>query len=67
MRNDVLAEQQILKVVEPRFGSAELARSWYDTVPLPGFGLSTAAQLVEDGRSNEVLDYVRAIDAGVHA
>jgi hypothetical protein len=56
-----------MKLVEPRFGSAELAREWYIGRPLPGFSGKTAAQLVQDGRGEEVVKFVQAVNAGVHA
>ncbi len=58
---------EVLNKVEPRFGSALLAYAWYRSEPLAGFSGQTAMQLVKDGRANDVLDYVDAIDAGVHA
>jgi hypothetical protein len=58
---------EIINKVEPRFGSALMAYAWYRSEPLPGFSGLTAMQLVRDGRANEVLDYVDAVDAGVHA
>jgi hypothetical protein len=35
--------------------------------PLSGFSDQTAMQLVRSGRVDDVLDYVDAVDAGVHA
>lgn len=58
---------EVLNKVEPRFGSELLAYAWYRSEPLPGFAGQTAMQLVKDGRANDVLDYIDAIDAGVHA
>jgi hypothetical protein len=58
---------EILNKVEPRFGSALLAYAWYRSEPLAGFSGQTAMQLVRDGRAGEVLDYIDAVDAGVHA
>lgn len=58
---------EILNKVEPRFGSALLAYAWYRSEPLPGFSGQTAMQLVRDGRAEDVLDYIDAVDAGVHA
>ena len=57
----------VLKVIEPRFGSAQLACAWYQSEPLPGFGGRTAIQLVEEDRAREVLEYLDAVDAGVYA
>ena len=58
---------EILNKVEPRFGSALMAYAWYRSEPLPGFSCQTAMQLVLNGRANEVLEYIDAVDAGVHA
>lgn len=58
---------EILNKVEPRFGSALMAYAWYRSEPLPGFSGQTAMQLVRAGRAHEVLDYIDAVDAGIHA
>jgi hypothetical protein len=58
---------EIINKVEPRFGSALMAYAWYRSEPLAGFSGQTAMQLVLAGRAGEVLDYVDAVDAGVHA
>jgi uncharacterized protein (DUF2384 family) len=58
---------EIVNKVEPRFGSALMAYAWYRSEPLPGFSGMTAMQLVRSGRAEEVLDYIDAVDAGVHA
>lgn len=58
---------EIINKVEPRFGSALIAYAWYRSEPLTGFSGMTAMQLVRDGRADDVLDYIDAVDAGVHA
>jgi uncharacterized protein (DUF2384 family) len=58
---------EILNKTEPRFGSALIAYAWYRSEPLSGFSGRTAMQLVREGRAEEVLDYIDAVDAGVHA
>ena len=58
---------EVVNKVEPRFGSALIAYAWYRSEPLSGFSGQTAMQLVRSGRAGEVLDYIDAIDAGVHA
>jgi hypothetical protein len=58
---------EILNRLEPRFGSALIAYAWYRSEPLPGFDGRTAMQLVRDGRAEAVMDYIDAVDAGVHA
>lgn len=58
---------EIINKVEPRFGSDLMAYAWYRSEPLSGFSGQTAMQLVRSGRADEVLDYIDAVDAGVHA
>nr|WP_243444694.1 antitoxin Xre/MbcA/ParS toxin-binding domain-containing protein [Sphingosinicella humi] len=67
MRDETRRELEIINTVEPRFGSARLARNWYESEPLAGFAGATAMQLVRAGRADEVLGYIEAVDAGVHA
>lgn len=58
---------EVINKAEPRFGSALMAYAWYRSEPLPGFSGQTAMQLVRSGRAEDVLDYIDAVDAGVHA
>ena len=58
---------EVLNKVQPRFGSELLAYAWYRSEPLSGFGGRTAMQLVQDDKAKLVLEYVDAVDAGVHA
>ena len=58
---------EIINKVEPRFGSALMAYAWYRSEPLSGFSGLTAMQLVRDGRATDVLDYIDAVNAGIHA
>jgi hypothetical protein len=58
---------EVINKVEPRFGSSLMAYAWYRSEPLAGFSGQTAMQLVRNGRADDVLDYVDAVDAGVHA
>lgn len=58
---------EVLNKIEPRFGSPLIAYAWYRSQPLPGFSNQTAMQLVRNGRVEEVLDYIDAVDAGIHA
>ncbi|MDE0211512.1 MAG: MbcA/ParS/Xre antitoxin family protein [Boseongicola sp.] len=58
---------EVLNKVEPRFGSELMAYAWYRSQPLPGFDGRTAMQLVREGKSQQVLDYIDAVDAGVYA
>jgi hypothetical protein len=58
---------EVINKVEPRFASLLIAYAWYRSEPLSGFAGQTAMQLVRSGRAGEVLDYIDAVDAGVHA
>ncbi len=58
---------EVLNKVEPRFGSELMAYAWYRSEPLPGFDGRTAMQLVREGKAQQVLEYVDAVDAGVFA
>ncbi|MCA1661754.1 MAG: MbcA/ParS/Xre antitoxin family protein [Novosphingobium sp.] len=58
---------EVINKVEPRFGSALMAYAWYRSEPLAGFAGQTAMQLVKSGRADDVLEYIDAVDAGVHA
>jgi uncharacterized protein (DUF2384 family) len=58
---------EVLNKVQPRFGSELMAYAWYRSEPLSGFDGRTAMQLVQEGRAQQVLEYIDAIDAGVHA
>lgn len=58
---------EILNRVEPRFGSQLIAYAWYRSEPLAGFGGLTAMQLVRDGHAADVMDYIDAVEAGIHA
>lgn len=58
---------EVINKVEPRFGSSLIAYAWYRSEPLSGFSGQTAMQLVRGGRADEVLEYIDAVDAGVHA
>ncbi len=58
---------EVVNKVRPRFGSELMAFAWYRSEPLPGFSGHTAMQLVREGRAEEVLEYIDAVDAGVYA
>ena len=58
---------EVLNKVEPRFGSPLLAYAWYRSEPLSGFSGQTAMQLIHDNRADDVLTYIDAVDAGIHA
>ena len=56
---------EVLNKVEPRFGSELMAYAWYRSEPLPGFDGQTAMQLVQEGKAQQILEYIDAVDAGV--
>ncbi|MTI15956.1 DUF2384 domain-containing protein [Rhodobacteraceae bacterium RKSG542] len=58
---------EIINKVEPRFGSALIAYAWLRSEPLPGFSGQTAMQLIQQGRAGDILEYIDAVDAGIHA
>lgn len=58
---------EVVNKVEPRFGSALMAYAWYRSEPLPGFSGRTAMQFVREGRADDVLEFIDAVDAGVYA
>ncbi len=58
---------EVLNKVEDRFGSPLIAYAWFRSQPLPGFGGQTAMNLIQDGRGSDVLEYIDAVDAGIHA
>lgn len=58
---------EVLNKVEPRFGSALVAYAWFRSEPLSGFAGQTAMQLVQGNRADDVLAYIDAVDAGIHA
>ena len=58
---------EVLNKVEPRFGSELMAYAWYRSDALHGFDGRTAMQLVKEGKAQQVLKYIYAVDAGVFA
>lgn len=58
---------EIIHRVTPRFDSPLMAYAWYRSEPLAGFAGLTAMQLVREGRAADVMDYIDAVDEGVHA
>lgn len=59
--------EKVMAVARPRFPTPELATRWFREEPLAGFSGLTAAQLVEAGRADDVVEYLAAVDAGIHA
>ena len=61
------SETEIVQMLEPRFGSKASAYDWYKSVQLPGFGRATANDLMRAGRAQEMVEYLDAVDRGLHA
>lgn len=45
-------------------GGTIQAIKWYTTYPVPAFGGKTAMQLVEEGKTDAVLEYLDSIENG---
>lgn len=58
---------EILNKVEPLMGSPITAYAWYRSEPLPSFGGVTPEQLVKEGRSNDVRQYLDRTMSGGYA
>lgn len=58
---------EVLNKVQPRFGSDLIPYAWFRSEPLAGFDGRTAMQLLQEGKGEQVLDYIDAVDAGVFA
>ena len=54
------AAMEILMGISPN----DMATFWYSHIPLEMFHGKTAAQLVEEGRANDVIDFLDSIEAG---
>jgi hypothetical protein len=55
---------EIIGCVEPSAGSLPQAFAWYRAQPLPSFGDQTAADLVKEGRAEDVKTYLSRIAVG---
>lgn len=60
------SQHEIFQMLAPRFSSTAALRRWYRSQKIPGYNL-TAADLVKAGRASDVVDYLKAVDSGVHA
>lgn len=57
----------VLEKIEPWAGSRQEALKWYRTHTIAALGGFTAQELVERGRTGEVLEYLRHIQNGGYA
>lgn len=64
MALDEDSKARVLRRAQEVFGSAEVARRWYDTEPLREFEGRTGAQSVAQGRSDDVLRLLNLIESG---
>ncbi|WP_423395526.1 hypothetical protein [Burkholderia sp. LMG 21824] len=56
---------RIIRAATDISGDVPKALYWYRNEPLPIFDYTTAEQLVSEGRADDLLRYVVALDAGV--
>ena len=58
------AARRVLKAATDLSGDVHRARSWYKNERLPAFASKTAMQLVGEGRTEDVLQYLGSLEAG---
>ncbi|WP_243453858.1 MbcA/ParS/Xre antitoxin family protein [Sandaracinobacteroides saxicola] len=58
---------RVLAMAADMSGSPERAALWFKHQPLPGWAGKTARDLIAEGRAQDVMDYLEAVRAGVHA
>ena len=51
----------VLDKAGARFGSLLIAYAWIRSQPLPGFSSSTAKARIQEGRADDVLEYLDAL------
>lgn len=56
--------KKILEKIEPWAGSQNAAWVWYRTYPIAALGGLTAENLVVEGRTNELIQYLEHIREG---
>lgn len=57
----------ILRLIKPRFRLMAEARLWFKQQQIPGFNGRTARQWVEEGRANEVREFILAVDSEIYS
>ncbi len=58
---------RIIAMAAEMAGDEGRAAIWFKHQPLPGWGGKTALDLVRDGKSDRVLDYLESVRAGVYS
>lgn len=59
--------ERILSLAAELTGCDRDAEAWFNHHPIPGWAGKTAADLVRDGRSSQVFDYLLSVQHGVYA
>ncbi len=59
-----LDAMRVIKAATDLNGDVHRADSWYKNEPLSAFASRTAEQLVLDGRTEDVLRYLRSLQSG---
>ena len=62
-----MTKNEMIAILKPRFASKSEACEWNAHSPILGFNGKTADQLVKDGLSPEVINFIESVDAGIHA
>lgn len=58
------AAQLVVRAAAALSGDVPLALSWFRSEPLATFGGATAQALVEQGRAEDVMNYLESLAAG---
>ncbi|MFN3670712.1 MAG: antitoxin Xre/MbcA/ParS toxin-binding domain-containing protein [Bosea sp. (in: a-proteobacteria)] len=58
---------RIIAMAAEMAGGDDRAAIWFKHQPLPGWGGKTALDLVRSGQSDQVLDYLESVRAGVYS
>jgi hypothetical protein len=61
------AKVRILAIAEEMAGDRQRAVTWFEQQPIPSWGGKTAYELVQEGKADKVLVYLRGVKAGVYA
>ena len=67
LARDLLPVHDALTRALDAAGDEQRAAIWFKHQPLPGWGGKTAHDLVREGKSDRVLDYLESVRAGVYS
>jgi hypothetical protein len=62
IQNHLREALRLIKAATDLNGDLNKALCWYRNVPIPAFGYNTAEQLVSDGRTEDVLQFLASLD-----